>query len=73
MDIETIIVILGIVCLVGGGTFWAISNDIKEEKLYKETGECQYADFPDKCKCEKLGGIFYGGGFGTSNCVFPPK
>ena len=27
----------------------------------------------DTAKCEQAGGLYYSGGWGASNCVFPPK
>lgn len=60
-----------LVIIFASSVVWVIANF--------EVKHFQYCEkYPTEClngqeKCELAGGIFYGGGFGASNCVFPPK
>lgn len=58
-----IVTVGGIIFLVVWGLF-SINKD-------KEENPCHYN--PQKCQCEEAGGLYFRGGFGADNCVFPPK
>jgi len=51
------------IILVLGGVLWGFIK-VASQPLKKLGGQIQ---------CEEAGGIFYHGGFGADNCVFPPK
>ena len=71
--ILTILITLGIGILIGfifGLPIWIMHE---RDKICNSNPKDKQCRGSERLICEDAGGLYYSGGFGASNCVFPPS